>query len=275
MILGIDHIALSCENIIHGVNLLGKMGYRAKFIQEYVPNNPAKTHFLMSYDPLHSLAYCQIENGISIELTQHSSPLRNMNSPYQVLLNSPSANLLPFDDWNLSNSWDVVWCAALGCDKPVAALWRLFHAQFWYNSMYNESSSGFIRGILVPVDSLTVAEKFWCRGLGCRVVNRGMTADGRRWGCIAFRAPIPAWSVDIILAESDVIPALSFMDDAGFPCLAIITNRIDEDRDRAMEMGGQDASEKFALEIGGKMLEIIVMRGPYNELVELIEFQRN
>ena len=65
------------------------------------------------------------------------------------------------------------------------------------------------------------------------------------------------------------------LDDAGFPCLALISNRVAEDQNNAIEMGGRDASEKFALEIGGKMLEIVVLRGPDNELVELIEFQRS
>ena len=274
MILGVDHIALSCEDVVHGAEVLGRVGCRAKFVQEGVPNHPAKRHLLTSYDQLHSVAYCQAEHSVSVELTQHSSMLRGAISPYQVLLNRPLANATPFVG-GLSSSWKSAWRAALGCRQPVAALWHPFHAQFWYDAQCDGPSVGFVRAVLVPITELSVSERFWVRGLGCRVVNRGVTEDGYRWARVAFHAPVLAWSLDIVLAESDRADALSYLDDSGFPCLAVITNRLTEDQDTAMEMGGRDASEEFALEVGGKPLEIVVLRGPDNELVELIEFQHS
>ena len=275
MILGVDHIALSCEDVVYGAKLLGEVGYRAKFVQEDVPNHPAKRYLLMSYDPLHSVAYCQAQGSVSVELTQHSSPLLDAVSPYQVLLNTPPANVAPSVE-DLSPSWENAWRAALRCSQPVAALWRPFHAQFWYDAGRDEPSLGFVRALLVPITDLSVSERFWVKGLGCRVVNRGVAEDKRRWAHVAFHALVPAWSLDVVLVEGEGGGALPYyLDDAGFPCLAVITNRMTEDQDSAMEMGGRDASEKFALEVGGKVLGIVVLRGPDNELVELIEFQRS
>ena len=274
MILGVDHIALSCEDVVHGVKLLGEVGYRAKFVQEGVSNHPAKRHLLTSYDPLHSVAYCQAGHSVSVELTQHSSPLRGAVSPYQVLLNGIPSNTIPFIR-ELPPSWEGAWRNALECNQPVAVQWCPFHAQFWYDAQHNKPSSGFVRAVLVPVTELSVSERFWVKGLGCRVVTRGVTKDGHRWARVAFRTPLPAWSLDVVLAEDDRGDAPPCLDDAGFTCLAVITNRMTEDQDIVMEMGGRDASEKFSLEVGGNLLRIVVLRGPDNELIELIKLQRS
>lgn len=274
MILGVDHIALSCENVVHGAKLLGEVGYRAKFIQEGLSNHPAKQSLLTVYDPLHSVAYCQAEQGVSLELTQHSSLLRDAVSPYQVLLNGPPADVIPFVG-DLSSSWESVWRVAVGCSQPVAALWRSLHAQFWYDAQHDEPLPVFVRALLVPITDLSVSEKFWVKGLGCRVVNRGVVEERRRWARVAFRALVPTWSLDVVLVECDRGGKLAYLDDAGFPCLAVITNRMTEDQDTAMEMGGRDAGEEFALEVGGRVLGISVLHGPDNELIELIEFRHS
>lgn len=274
MILGIDHIALSCKDVVSGAKKLGEIGYKIKFVHEDLPNHSAKRHLLRFYEPIHSVAYCQAQHSVSVELTQHSSPLRDdAASPFQVLLNRPPANALPFRG-ELLPTWESTWSAALGCSKTVAALWEPFCAQVWYVRPAHEASRELVSALLVPIIDLSISERFWVRGLGCRVANRGVDEDGRRWTRVSFRAPVRSWSLDVVLAEDGRGNASPYLDDAGFPCLAVITNRIADDQDVLLKMGGGDASKRFAIEVGGKMLGIVVLRGPDNELIELIEVQR-
>jgi len=271
MILGIDHIALSCEDIIYGARLLNEVGFITKFVQNDVPNHPAKRHFLKSYAPFHSVAYCQAERGVSIELTQHSATLYDAPSSYQVLLNRLPAKTIPFVE-DLPLCWGNAWCAALDCSQPAATLWSPFHAQFWYDSKYDESSQGRVCALLVPTTDLSVSEGFWINGLGFRMLKRGVTEDGCRWVYVAFHAPVQAWSLDMILAQSDQIQTLPYVDDPGFSCLAVISNRLIKDKEAMLEMGAREVSNEFNLEVGDKSLKIVMLRSPDNELVEIVEF---
>jgi len=270
MILGVDHIALSVENIVDGVKLLDKFGLRAKFVQEGVPNHPAKRDFLKCYEPLHSIAYCQSEGSVSVELTQHSQPLCDALSPYQVLLKRGLSDTVAFIG-DLS-SWGKAWRASLGCIQPVAALSSLFHAQFWYDKRCDDLSSGFIRALLVPVTDLSVSEKFWVRGLGFRVANHGSISGGRDWMHITFRGPVQAWSLSLVLVDGSEAQPPHYLDDSGFPCLALISSRLNKDRELALEMGSRGASSEFCLVVADNPLQIALLRGPDNELVELIGF---
>lgn len=272
MILGVDHIALSCGDIYQGAQLLNESGYRIKFLQTNVPNHPAKQLFLKSYDSMHSLAYCQITNGVSIELTQHFSPLSDTASFYQVLMGVLPSNSIPFDR-DMPPSWGNAWRIILGCRNPAAFLWRPLHTQFWYDEHINKHLNRFIRAVLVSVINLAISERFWVAGLGFHIVNSGITEDGRKWALIAFRAPVQAWSLEVILLEDDS-KTHPYVDDPGFPCLALISNSLIKDKEFILTMGARNISEEFSLEVGEKKVKIIMLSGPDNELLEIIEFCR-
>ena len=271
MILGVDHIALSCEDISDSVERLGRLGYTAKFVQMDVPNAPEKRGFLTAYRPLHSLAYCRNEQGISVELTQHSAPLHSGVSPYQVLLDGPCHGAMDVAEESASASWGSTWRAALGCRRPAMARWDALRTQLWYDARGGESSSGSIRAVLVPVADVSVSQRFWTEGLGCRAVERGTDEDGRAWAHLAFRAPIRAWSLDLVLAASNYGRTEHYLDDSGFPCLAVISNRVTADKETAREMGAREVSDEFQLEVSNNLLKVVMLRGPGDELVEMIE----
>jgi catechol 2,3-dioxygenase-like lactoylglutathione lyase family enzyme len=269
MILGVDHVALSCQDINDGAKVLIETGYRLKFLQEAVPNHPAKRHLLKSYEPGHSLAYLQADQSISVELTQHSSRLDAAPSPYQVFLDGCPPHARPCEDKVLA-AWASVWQRVLGCGKPAMARLAPLNAQFWYDAHDCQLSRGQIRALMVPVSDLARAERFWCGGLRCHLIQRGTGVNELRWSHIAFRAPVPTWSLMVILAEVDKT-AMPYLDDPGFPCLALISNRLTMDKESLLKVGAHDISEEFPLVVGQKCLKIVIMRGPDNELIELIQ----
>ncbi|MBI4644098.1 MAG: hypothetical protein HY743_10355 [Deltaproteobacteria bacterium] len=244
MILGVDHLALSCENIDQGAKLLAALGYRPKFIQKDVPNPVAKRHLLRTYGALHSLAYCHPGEHVALELTQHSGQLRPLLSPYQVLFQGPPGDALPWPG-DLPPSWESAWRLGLNCLRPEPLKWPSLQAQFWFDAGRDNPAPGSVRALLVPVHNLSRSEMFWTRGLGCRALQKGETEQGEGWLHLAFQAPVPAWRLDLVLVESDAARPPAFLDDPGFPCLALISSSLARDQDAAGEMGAREISDEF------------------------------
>ena len=66
----------------------------------------------------------------------------------------------------------------------------------------------------------------------------------------------------------------SYLDQAGFPCLAFISNDLVSDRLQLIQCGAQNISEISDHTINGKALKVAFGRGPSQELVELIEIEK-
>jgi hypothetical protein len=269
MILVVDHIGLSCDDISYGARLLTESGFITRFVQKCVPNHPLKKPFLTSYEPEHAIAYCRSGQGISIELIQHSEPLLYRISPYQVLFTRPPVDTTPFTGV-LPLNWQEAMRSALECSNPLTALWRPLHAQFWYNGRLDIPAPLSVKALLVPVSDLSSARKFWVDGLGFRVIEAGSIGEKYCWLHIAIHAPVPAWSLEIVLAQGETTTEPCYLDSAGFSCLALLSSSVIVDRDRAVEMGGLEPTEKFVLKVGGKCLDIVLLRGPDKEIIEMI-----
>lgn len=279
MILGVDHVALSCADVTSGADVLAAAGYHIKFMQHDVPNDPSKQSILRSYDPLHAIAYAQIDAGVALELTQHSHPLQPDVSPYQVLFNGLPPDAVPLAEsaeevCALPPAWSSIWQRAGVCQRPAAVRWQPFAAQCWYDAQNMTPGTCSVRAVMLPAHDIARAETFWKTALGCRVVERGVADDGTAWVCVAFHSPVPSWRLQVVLVASDKEAPLPCADDAGFPCLALITNRLHSDMEQAFGAGATQGSAEFHIEVGGKGLNIIILRGPTGELVELIEICR-
>jgi hypothetical protein len=271
MILGVDHIALSCTDVQRGVALLEQAGYRPRFVQQALPNHPAKQPLLRTYDPLHAVAYCRADQGVALELTRHAHPLQAAVSPYQVLLNGASAAAQPVT-LARATEWDDVWRSVAAVEQPVTAEWADLHAQFWYDAAYNQGHTAFVRAILLPVAALQPSAYFWVQGLGWHIQQHGTTTSGAAWMSLVLRAPVAAWRLELVLLETADPIAVPYLDDAGFPCLALMTNNLAQDCEKAVHAGGQQVCDNFTLTVAEKTLSIGILRGPDGELVELIEF---
>ena len=243
-----------------------------KFIHEGLANTLTKKPFLSEYKPLHSVAYCQRKEGISLEITKHAAALKEAPSWYQVLMDRPPAGTAPYRG-PLPCS-PQIWKNTVGYEDAQAAVWKSFQAQIWYSVSGNAgpSFSPSVRAVLVPVRHLAASAAFWTEGLGCHFLKRGCETGGS-WIHLAWRSPVPQWFLEIILSETDVEMGTSYLDRAGFPCLAFLTNDLSRDRLRLIDCGAQDASEPSSHRINEKGLRLTIMRGPSQELIELIEFE--
>ena len=279
MILGIDHVALSCSNMEDDLRSVQRSGLEVIFVHRDLPNSITKKPFLSSYQTVHAAAYCQAVRGISLEITAHGAPVEEAASWYQVLMEGLPENQGPFKGRLPCSS--EIWEKTLECQNAQAAVWRPFKAQFWYDASKSaagpESGSAkrelLIRALLVPVTEIERSLLFWTEGLKFRVMKRGKE-NGQAWIHLSWRSPIPKWSLEVILSETKETLGVPYLDRPGFPCLAFISNDLVSDRLQLIQCAAQNISEISDHIINGKALKVAFARGPSQELVELIEIAK-
>ncbi|HSH01836.1 MAG TPA: hypothetical protein VLL52_04895 [Anaerolineae bacterium] len=83
-------------------------------------------------------------------------------------------------------------------------------------------------------------------------------------------SPVPDWSCRLKLVLDDTIEPCT-LDSAGYPCLALLSNKLDQDSQKIAKAGASAFTEPFSLVVNGKRLEIVLFRTPTGALGELIQ----
>lgn len=218
MILGVDHVAFSCENIESCCSELEKKGFRTEFMQQNLPNHPAKKNFLKNYCPRHAIGYCRGSSGPAIELISHGSLSQEEETPvYQPVLDKNGVRELVL------------------------------------NAVHYEKTTD-----------------FWQKTLNFRKESEEINTQNRQ-ARLKFISPVPRWNLELIVTETRRVLAKAFLDDAGFTCVALLTNALGTDSEKIKRGGAVELSEEFEMQVHGKTLRIALFRGPSQELVELIQ----
>jgi hypothetical protein len=221
MILGVEHVALSCADIERGAADLADYGFSTAFIERDLPNAPAKTPLLHTYAPRHDIASCRARTGIAVELTAHG-----------------------------------------GIPAPAVS---------GYDVRFAGDGSGLV-SLRVRSACVEDSKAFWCGAMRFRVLRGELAGTGD--AAMAISSPVGAWALELHVEAGPKRPR-TMLDDAGFPCLALITNRLEEDLRAACEHGGHETVGPFDAAVHGRALRIALLRGPGDELIELIEFLRD
>lgn len=269
MILGLDHIALSCRDINEAAQDLARVGYKIRFLDRDVPNRPVKRAFLRDYVPLHSLAYCHHPDHPPIELTQHSAPLQGDPGIYEPLLafdtdadvSARSTPKLHTAAWSLA--FDI---------HADPALWNPLGAPMWTSSSPIQGA----RAVLCQVTDLDESTALWTDGLGFRwngEANKGSGEDGGTDWCRLTRAgPFSDWSLDLLLVEHlSASRSSTTLDAPGFPCLAFLCTDLTADTEHLTACGLMETTGEFQVVVNDRRLLVNVGRGPSGELIELIQ----
>jgi hypothetical protein len=268
MIVGIDHIALSCVDIVKASEELALSGFNIKFIEKDVPNFSGKNIFLERYEQTHSIAYCESENGINIELTQHGLTPGESSSLYNLLFSS-----VPHDSLKKvtpDHELGEYWIRSGLFRPPLQSLWPAFGTNIWHSES-SDSEPFSIKGLLVPVSKLSESEALWTRGLNFKVLNRGSIESGKRYIALKYGSPLKTWTLNVLLVESEVFAYQ--LDSRGFSCLAFLSSNLERDLEKLTSLGATENTGIFFIDVNGRTLKVVVLRGPNKELIELIELK--
>jgi hypothetical protein len=272
MILGVDHLALSTDHPAGVSAALASAGMRLEFSEQGLPNGSGKRPLLLVYEPTHDISYLRPASGPRIELTRHAAALTRSASPLQVVFQGEPEGVEPFP---LPEQADLsrVFAEGAGVLGARSVWWPAARCQCWVAP--GENGTVGIRALLIPVTSLTASGKFWESGLGA-VREREDLHHAPAYRRVAYRRPVPAWSLEIHLVEMSRLAETSWrLDQAGFPCIALLSSRLEEDIERATAVGAEVPCAPYELVVHERRLRICILRGPAGELVELIEIVRN
>jgi len=264
MIVGIDHVALSCTDISAAIERLSGEGFTPVFVEKSLQNHPAKKPFLTHYSETHAIAYMRAPAGVAIELTCHSSTVASAaeHAGYQVLLGATLKSSTAAEADAVSTFWSR---------QRQSKLKRAVWAPFDTSVCVEEGADCRIKAVLLETSQLDASVRFWTEGLGFKASASG-NVDGRRWSGLKFISPVPAFNLDLVLVEASGAANTSQLDRAGFPCVALLSNNLAADLEKpALKT---HPAESFSLSVNGKFLNIALLRGPSGEIVELIEPER-
>lgn len=271
MILGVDHLAVSCDDIASAAAGLNGAGYDTAFIEPDLTNADEKRAFLHQFESRHGIALCRHRLGISIEWTCHGT-LYPACSAYEVLLDHPLASsgteeVRDAEDLDFPQIWHdaglthrapwhatVPWLGRCGMMEPTG-----------------EGATMGIRALAIRASDIEQSRRFWMEGIGASMVGFGKRPLGRSWIRLNLRSPVPSWSLDLLLVESDRLTEKPMLDDRGANCLALLSTDLDTDLDRLSTIGPGGRSSAFELTVANKPLKIALVRGPAGEIVELIQ----
>lgn len=274
MILGVDHIALSAEEIDCAIRELEELGFSPRFRDLAVPNHQAKRPFVHQLGATHAVAYCSSQaRGVAIEVTVHGA-LRPEGAElgYGVLLSGLPPNARAIGSEALDHPLGA-WWQRMGKGRVREVRSPRLRATWWMEEptgCHSETGSR-VTSVMVNVRELDRSLAFWTEGLGL-TAGRG-TLDRPRWRRLSPSTPLPQWALEIFLVETDGVGSKPwwYLDDPGFPCVAFLSTDIDEDRARLQHHGAAEVGEVFDVHVAGRPLGVCVLRGPSGEPVELIQ----
>lgn len=262
--LGFSHICMTSLSPERARTALEGQGYAFRFKAEGLTIPPQKRPFLRRPADSNDLVFLAHSESPALELVFHHNTPNGACGPYALLLPSPApaeAVEVQGDFWAHKFALEV---QEVVLGVTIAGL--DVRTQHYRPSTGPKPARG-MAGCLCG--NLNSAKRFWTNGLGFKETQRAGTDSLAR---LSFNSPVPAWSLDLLLVEApDLSNEISFIDDDGVTCLSFLVRDLGRSLQELAESGAKDLGEPFQVEVGGKVLTIAFARGPWNELVELLE----
>jgi hypothetical protein len=82
MILGVDHLILSTNDLDKSVQEFESKGYVSRFTERNLLNHPSKSIFLSVKTPVHDIAFLENAGTFAVEAVQHGTTLDSSKGPF-------------------------------------------------------------------------------------------------------------------------------------------------------------------------------------------------
>ncbi|MDQ7822762.1 MAG: hypothetical protein RDV48_08225 [Candidatus Eremiobacteraeota bacterium] len=270
MILGISHITLISSDLQSDITYLKKFGYSALFREEGIPDQIEKRKFLSSQYQFVSMAFCQSETGIPIELIHYRDTMIPSDSSFVPLFEGAETSAAIREDEAIK---DIV-KDSLSFGEPLVCLDQVFGSHFIYSNTLKDPVS--LNILLHKINNYENNLSCWCSALGCKVTKNGITGKGTRWGKVGFGDLFNKWRGSILLYEADYIDRKSwYLDDAGITCISFISTNIKEDRKKLQTAIMTDSTGIMDLTINRRKLHIEIFENPTGGFFELLQVANN
>lgn len=239
-VFGLSHLCVGCTGGMDVVELaLVKCGYERRFVHADLPNPAAKRNLVRKWTDVHDIRLLGAQGLPSVEILHHHSGAIANSSNFQPRIHIRDA----------------------GADE------RRQLAEF---GLILDQGKGALSGNLrVGIACVAVPESavFWEKAMGFSVQSCEMDQAE-----LSFRALSPSWSIDLILEKNERLAGPTFLDDLGCTCLSFLVRDVPHALEMCAGHGALAVGEPFPFKVGGKVLDVALVRGPGGELIELLQF---
>lgn len=119
---------------------------------------------------------------------------------------------------------------------------------------------------------VAATQQFWMEGLGLEHIER--KTPELEVQHLRHRGKSLWTAIDLKIYGSKEVDSgfPMYMDDPGINCLSFVTTDMEEDFRNLERQGGTEISGSFQLQLGGKRMNVGLVRSPTKEIVELLQF---
>ncbi len=233
MILDIDHVTFTSNNLNNDISVLKRLGYEVRFFERKIKNLDIKKTLLEKFTSSHDLVLLDKSGSFSIELVSYDNIGSKISfyEPFFAIENKEfTQDFLSLSDDNIS-----------------------FRSEdFVFNKL------------LVTVGNICRAVSFW-KLLGFKVVLKNNNLV-----ILKFTSLFKKSDFFIYLKEDKSSLKKVFLDSQGFNALAFITSSVDREIKALHLQSDIEITQPRTLMLGQRSLELFFQNGPNGELVEVI-----
>jgi hypothetical protein len=250
MILQVDHVALSSLDFDKDLAFWKELNYNLIFLESSIQNLEIKIPFLKEFHEAHDLALIANQDNYSIELLNHHHLNENQAYIFPIFENIP----IQFIETERRKTFF--------CDlKVTSAELKETNIPCYFFGESNQSPFRFNK-IVMNVNNFDDSLAFWQR-LGFRILKRDNLS-----AILLFQSLFSRSDLEIVLTQS-MNESNYFLDDIGWNCIALVSNSAKKEEEY-LKNSGYPLTTIQELEVNAKCLQIFFVKGPSNELVEII-----
>lgn len=244
------------------------LGYKIRFIQNNIPINKEKKDVLLDDAISHDALFLTNSVGISIELINHYTNNVTQFGKYRVIYESSK---LPDVDCILVENDKTAKYVSSIFNEPLTKIFnkRTNLSFFWKRS---EKDNG-ITTISLETKNLENSIGFWTKNFNFKTSPLLDTSSSK---LIELHSPITSWNAKLLFIENpDLIIEKTFLNLSGWTCISFIVKKIDSFLGQIDQSDFSFIGKPYELSLGGKSLKLVFLRGPEQQLIELVEVARN
>lgn len=252
MIISLDHVGITSNNIECDSILFSNLGYQKYFVEKNIVNSPEKLKLMKSDAEYHNICFIRHKTGIPIELIEYSLECPTLNSYAGLLFASNKAPcnlslIKKVGPLNYPSYFSTLNNSFGGCIYPLPNRTDFYGAYFKVSSIANSIN-------------------FWV-SLGFR-----LQVVSYKFASLVFEDYLSKkqWTVHLIY-ENNISP--NYLDVSGVNSLAFISTSPIKDRQKISD-NGYITTSIFEIEINNRLIKIFFAVGPSGELVEIIGFSK-
>ncbi len=247
MILDIDHLAISSNDVDKDKKIFQNLGYKILFTKKNVKNLDIKKSLLKSFSSKHDIMLLKLNDNLRIELLNHHSINQIESSIIPIFENSSSEfyyqeEMRPFDGIGYKTKLKNINIPIIV--KTEKDIEFRFNKLLFYSSDMDKSS------------------KFLSQ-LGFKEIK-----NKKRLRLFEFTSLLSKLQFFIFLKYTENKTNI-FLDDFGPNCLALITNSIEREKEKFSKLNYVTTSIQNIF-LDEKKLKLFFVRGPSHELIEII-----